>query len=266
MGYALWARASRETEKQMSHSETALEKLLLRLVSGTRESWEGAPDSEIEQLEAIAGRALPSFYRWFLSQMGRSMGPLSYPTVDFTAQGILGVYATARMAPDPRYLLIGYEHDELTPLHYFYDLDDEAREDALVVRMLTPADETHDQFETFREMLAWGELWTRRVEPAPQQCRGTLRGGADLQARLEPVLRRLGFDVPIETGPSCGLYEREDAVFLCTGTPHDTPGKQTFGLGGRDAPRLAQILGEIASESSIDVSLSGWTPPLPAAG
>jgi hypothetical protein len=250
----------------MLHSEPALEELLTRIVPGSSQTWEGAPESEIDRIEAIAGRPLPPFYRWFLSRMGRSMGPLSYPTVDFSAQGILAVYAARRMAPDPRYLLIGYEHDELTPLHYFYDLDDAVRKDALVVRMLTPADETHDQFETFREMLAWGELWTQRVERAPQQCRGTLRADAALQARLAPVLRRLGFDVPIETGPLCALYEREDAVFLCTGTPHDTPGKQTFGLAGRDAPTLAQILSEAASDASIEVSLSAWIPPLPAAG
>jgi hypothetical protein len=250
----------------MLHSEPALEKLLTRIVSGLSQTWEGAPESEINQIEAIAGRTLPPFYRWFLARMGRSMGPMSYPTVDFSAQGILAVYAARRMAPDPRYLLIGYEHDEVTPLHYFYDLDAAVRDDALVVRMLTAADETHDQFETFREMLAWGELWTQRVESAPQQCRGTLRAGADLQARLGPVMRRLGFDVPIETGPSCGLYEREDAVLLCTGTPHDTPGKQTFGLGGRDAATLAQILSEATGESSIDVSLSAWIPPLSATG
>jgi hypothetical protein len=250
----------------MLPSEPSLEKLLLRTVPGLSQEWQGAPESEVDRLEAIAGRPLPPFYRWFHSRMGRSMGPMSYPTVDFSAQGLLSAYETQQMEPHPRYLLIGYERDELTPLHYFYDLDHPARADALVVRMLTPKDESHEQFETFREMLAWGELWAQRVEQAPQHCRGTLRGGADLQARLAPVMQRLGFEVAIETGPLCGLYEREDAALICTGTPNDTSGTQAFGLGGHTAPALAQILSEVTADSSVQLNLSAWVPPLPAHG
>jgi hypothetical protein len=247
--------------------EPRLEALLLRVVPHLATDWQGASASEVAELEAIAGRSLPEFYHWFLSRMGKSMGPMRYPTVDFSVQGILAAYASRSIEHHSRYLLIGYERDEPTPLHYFYDLERPARGDALVVRMLTPRDETHEQFETLREMLAWGELWSARVEKAAQSCRGTLRasGGAPY-AVLDPILQRLGFDTPIETGAFCGLYERSDAVLIGSGTPSDAPDTQSFALGGRDAASLGQLLSAITDETALDVTLSAWSPPLPRDG
>jgi hypothetical protein len=248
----------------MSALEPALEALLLRIVPQLGEHWLGATPSEVAEIEAIAGRPLPEFYRWFLSRLGTSMGPMRYPTVDFSAQGVLSAYASRAIEPDARFLLIGHERDELMPLHYFYDLDRPARGDALVVRMLTPRDERHEQFETFREMLAWGELWAQRIEPAPQQCRGTLRvASGTLHAALAPVLTRQGFSTPIETGELCGLFERADATLICSGTPSDRLESQACGLGGRDAATLAQLLDALTRESGVEATLSAWSPPLP---
>jgi hypothetical protein len=247
--------------------EPALEGLLLRIVPNLAAGWQGASANEVAALEAIAHRPLPDFYRWFLERMGKSMGPMRYPTVDFSAQGVLEAYAMGSIERDDRYLLIGYERDELTPLHYFYDLDRPARGDALVVRMLTPRDETHEQFETLREMLAWGELWAARVEKAAQSCRGSLRAvSGDPYAALEPILRRLGFDTPIATGAFCGLYERADATLIGSGAPSDAPGTQSFALGGTDAATLGQLLSAIADDSTVEITLSGWNPPLPRDG
>ncbi len=249
----------------MSTSEPALESLLLRIVPDLESGWQGASEREAAELERIAGRPLPAFYRWFLSRMGQSMGPMAYPTVDFSAPGVLSAYRAGQVEPHARFLLIGHEGDELMPLHYFYDLDAPARGDALVVRMLTPRDECHEQFETFREMLAWGELWSQRVEGTPQHCRGQLldAGGA-LQIQLGACLERLGFRSPIETGPFCGLYERSDATLVCSGTPNDAPQAQSFGLGGHDAGVLAQVLGALSNEPSLSLTLSAWSPPLSA--
>lgn len=244
--------------------EPALEALLQRIVPNLSERWQGAVASEVAALEAIARRPLPRFYRWFLSRMGQSMGPMRYPTVDFSVQGIVAEYAKSSIEPHPRFLLIGFERDELTPLHYFYDLDQPARADALVVRMLTPRDESHEQFETFREMLAWGELWTQRVATAAQRCQGTLRDSTGSPyPQLEAVLRRLGFAPPIETGAFCGLYERSDALLVSSGTPGDVKASHTFSLAGHDAATLGTVLGAIAGESTLEVTLSSWSPPLP---
>lgn len=246
---------------------SALEALLVRVVPGLEAEWQGAEADDVARLEAIAGRPLPPVYAWFLSRMGQSMGPMGYPTIDFSARGVLSAYSAQRIERHPRFLLIGYEHDEVSPLHYFYDLDRPAREDALVVRMLTPRDESHEQFETLGEMLAWGELYGQRVAKAPQQCRGTLRApGHDLQGPLQSVLRGLGFATPIETGAFCSLFERGDATLVGSGNPDDAPGTQSFSLGGRDAGALGQILSVVANGSGLDVTLSGWDPPLPSHG
>lgn len=245
---------------------SALEQLLLRVVPGLAGAWRGAAPGDIERLESIAGRPLPPLYRWFLEHLGGSMGPMAYPTLDFSASGILASYTSGRMQAHPRYLLLAYDDDDVTPAHYFYDLDRPARDDALVLRMLTPLDEPHEQleqFETLREMLAWGELWAQRVERAPQRLRGSLRaGGADLHGRLGPALRQLGFDTPIETGAFCGLYERADAVVVCSSAPDAEPGVQSFNLGGMDAGQLARISSAIA-DAGVEVTPSAWLPPLP---
>ena len=254
-------------ESEGAPVESALEQLLLRVVPGLATAWRGASASEIERLQAIAGQPLPALYRWFLERMGASMGPMRYPTLDFSASGILSVYGSGRIQPHPRFLLIGYEHEEDAPLHYFYDLERPARGDALVLRMLTPQDERHEQleqFETLREMLAWGELWAHRVEHAAQQCRGALHApGGDLQGRLAALLGPLGFHAPVETGAFCGLYERADVVLLCSGPPDGEPNTQPFSLGGADTGRLALVLSSIAGDGSIEVTPSAWLPPLP---
>jgi hypothetical protein len=79
-------------------------------------------------------------------------------------------------------------------------------------------------------------------------------------------MQRLGFAVPIETGAYSGLYEREDAALICSGTPNDPPVVQAFGLGGRDAVTLAQILSEVAGELTVEIKPSAWKPPLPGDG
>jgi hypothetical protein len=257
----------RRAEGELSSTEPALERLLLRIVPGLAAEWQGASDAEVARLESLAGRPLPAFYRWFLERLGKSMGPMIYPGVDFSAQGVIDIYAAGRIAPDPRFLLIGYDHDDVSPLHYFYDLDAALRGDALVVRMLTPKDESHEQFETLREMLAWGELYAQRVAAAPQQCRGVLRfTGASLGVTLEPALAELGFEAPLETGRFCGLFERQDAALVASGTPGDPPGRQSFALGGHDAASLAQVLSTLATRADVEIDIAAWAPPLPGNG
>jgi hypothetical protein len=245
--------------------EPALEKLLLRIVPGLASEWQGASEADVARIESIAGRPLPDFYRWFLARLGKSMGPMVYPTVDFSARGVLAAYSANRIAPDPRYLLIGYERDEVSPLHYFYDLDAATRGDALVVRMLTPRDESHEQFETLREMLAWGELYANRITSAAQQCRGFLRHPA-IYEQLTPALSRLGFEAPIETGAYCGLFERSDATLVCSGTPNDSLAPQSFALAGPDASTLARVLSEVTTLSEAEIDISSWSPALPGSG
>jgi hypothetical protein len=255
-----------DSEAPSSGAGGALEQLLLRVVPGLATAWKGAAPADIDRLETLAGRPLPALYRWFLEHLGSSMGPMSYPTLDFSAAGILSRYAAGHIERHPRYLLIAYDDDDVTPAHYFYDLDRPARQDALVLRMLTPRDEPHDQleqFETLREMLAWGELWAQRVEHAPQRLRGSLRApSADLHHRLSPALRALGFDTPVETGGFCGLYERADAVLVCSSAPDAERGEQSFNLGGSDAGQLARISSAIA-DAGVEVTPTVWLPPLP---
>jgi len=199
-----------------------MEELLLRLVPDLASQWQGATEDEIEQIERIAARPLPRFYRWFLMRMGHSMGPIAYPSLDFSAQKVLSCYAEVLFVPHSRFLMIGHETEEMMPLHVLYDFEHPARDDARVTKRHAMGGAIHDQFETFREMIAWGEFWMSRVNKFPQRCMGSLvnRGG-DVVSLLDPVVKSLGFKTPILTGPCCTLYEGAHAAMVTNTTPGD---------------------------------------------
>jgi hypothetical protein len=245
-------------------NESELETLFLRIVPELAEQWQGATPGEIEQIEQLAGRPLPPFYRWFLSRMGKSMGRLAYPALDFSAQRVLACHEEKLVAPEPRFLFIGYSSDQVMPLHTFYDLEAPARADALVTVRDALGNEQHDSFETLREMLAWGAFLQFRVGIMPQQCEGILTGEpSGLLSRLDPVMSRLGFTQPVPSGLYCRLYERPDAAMVCNSPPSaDFEGNQVFTLGGVGAGALRRILGEIATESSLEVEVDEWKPEL----
>ena len=245
--------------------EIEMESFLLRVVPGLAEQWKGCTPDEIAQIERIAGHSLPSFYRWFLSRMGQSMGLLAYPTLDFSSQRVLTCYTEKLVEPDPRFLLIAYESDEMMPLHLFYDFNAPAREDALVTKRDAQGGQLYDSFETLREMLAWGALFFFRVGKMPQQCKGLLKGGhPDFLSHLDPVMSNLGFTKPIPTGPLCRLYEKPDAAMICNGVPRaGLDDRVSFTLGGSNAGSLRRILGKMVTESSLELEVYKWTPALP---
>jgi hypothetical protein len=245
--------------------EPEMEEFLLRIVPGLAEQWQGSTPEEVARIEELACRPLPPFYRWFLSRMGQSMGPLAYTQIDFSARRVLTSYAEELVIPDSQLLLIGHTSDKMMPLHYFYDLDLPMRNDARVTRRFADDDdERHEQFETFREMLAYGALSNFRVKSMPQSCMVLLRGREpDTFSRLNPVMDSLGFTRPVPTGSCCGLYDRHDAAMVCSKTPGDESLTFMFAwLGGRDSATLRRVLGAIATESSLRTEVREWTPPV----
>jgi hypothetical protein len=243
----------------------ALEELFRRLEPATVAQWRGATPNEVQQLEQIAGRPLPEFYRWFLARMGQSTGLEAYGTMDFSLPKVLECYARKLVAPDPRFLLIGYEADEHMPLHHFYDLERPARVVARVGRQYGPRDEPNPEFETFHEMLAWGVVLRRRIQLLPHRCLGTFaheRG--EIISALAPVMESLGFTQPLPTGPHCALFERDDAAMVARATPWDEPLEfLVFRLAGADEVTLRRITGVIATQTSLQIQIDEWDPDLP---
>jgi hypothetical protein len=239
--------------------EPEMEELLLRIVPNLAEQWRGAPPEEIAQIEEIAGRPLPLFYRWFLLRMGHELGPLIFRSLQFSAPTVLACYAERIVPRNPRFLMIGYDTDEMNPLHLFYDFNYPARDDARVVKQYA-----HTPWETFREMLAWGQVGAWSVDPLPQKCCGALRDhGGDALGQLEPVMKSLGFETPIQTGRCCGIYLRADAAMVTTDSLDMNPGTYPiFRLGAQDQGRIRQILGEIVAETSLELKILEWDPPL----
>jgi hypothetical protein len=239
--------------------EPEMEELLLRLAPDLPAQWQGATEQEIEQITKFAGRPLPRFYRWFLLRMGRSMGAISYATLDFSAPKILSYYTERFTTPDSRFLMIAHESDEMVPLHLFYHFEHPVRDDARVVLMDAGRQELYNHFETLREMIAWGRFLQLRVKVQPNRCRGIFSDtSGDVREQLDLVLDSLGFTTPISTGPYCGIYEGDRASMVTSSSIDDPPRIQPFQLGGNDAGYLRRVLGEIAAETSLEVEIKEW--------
>lgn len=243
--------------------EPEMEELLLRLVPDLEQQWQGATQDEIDRIEAIAGRPLPRFYRWFLMRMGHSMGPIAYPRLDFSAPKVLSCYAEGLFSPNPRFLMIGHESDEGMPLHVLYDFEYPARDDARVIKRHAMGGAAYGQFDAFREMIAWGKFSSFRVYRMAQRCVGTFKDrGGDVRAHLDPVMMSLGFEMPISTGPRCAIYLRADAAMITSASVGEDPKFHPFRLGGSGAGQLRRILGEIATSTSLELEIDEWDPPL----
>jgi hypothetical protein len=252
---------SREEEEEIE-----LEQLLTQLVPNGWQSTVGVDDAEIDRLEEIAGRTLPGFYRWFLRKMGREMGPFDYPRMDLSAAAIVDAYNDAFEPQNGRYFLIAYSLDEMVPLHLFYDLDQSVRNDARVVETDDLEGAINEKFETFREMIAWGNFLKFRVLRWPYQCRGLLKHeGADVLSQLHPVLerRRLKSPLPSGTGAYCTIMDGNECSLAGRSIPGSPPRTLAFTLGAGEQTTLRAVLGQIALETSLEIKVVEWTPELP---
>ena len=241
----------------------ALEHLFLRLDPNLPREWKGASLAQIDAIERIAGRPLPTFYRWFLERMGEDMGSMSYDLVDFSVETILAVYDNAGITPDGRHLLIGYNEDEIMPVHIFYDLDRPARDDCMVGQMEIDSHYPQPTFETFREMLGWAKFTNRRVRRQVQVCSGIVSvSDGVVRPRVDAVMQELGFADLLPSGPFCALYELGDIAMSYTGAPDMPPRMLVFNLGGPDVGGLRRIVGSLATAGDLEVEVNEWKPSL----
>ena len=221
--------------------EPETEKFLLQYVPGLAESWRGATREEIDELERCVERPLPRFYRWFLGKMGHDMGPLSWARTDFSIDAVL-----AAVEPGDHNLMIGIHDEDIMPLDTYYDLDQPARDDALVWNA-----SGGPEAETFRERLWWSWLLRFRIEHMPSTRVGHITG-TDALALLAHAMERLGFLQPIRTGRQHAIFVRDDAAMTARSSL-DTP-LWIFHLGTRDESDMRTILRAIqALERGLEV-------------
>ena len=243
----------------MSDPEPA-EAYLIQLVPDLPLHWQGASDVEIARIQQFVERPLPDFYKWFLMRMGRSMGPLGFPTLDFSAQTIIRCYEKGLFEPQTSSLVIAYESDEVAQLHLVYDLDRPARGDAFTFDSYDGADEFAACTETLREMLVWNQSITFGVDKKPERCRGIISAlGGEVFEELDPCMSRLGFAQPIPCGAFCRIYHSGDAIMSCRVEPSsEAPMNRVFRLGASSQQLLRSILGTIAAQTPLDVEVKKW--------
>jgi hypothetical protein len=246
----------------MHRLEDPLERVFLRMDPTLPDQWKGASAEQIDALERIAGRPLPEFYQWFLERMGMDMGSMAYDSIDFSAETILAVYENGDVTPDGRHLLIGYDEDELMQFHVFYDLDRPARVDCMVVQMElgSPPEAV---YETFREMIGYGNFTNRVVRSMPQACRGLVSvTDGPVRPHVDTVMKDLGFSDLLPSGLFCALYERGNLALSFTAMPDMPPTMLVFHLGGPDEGTLRRVLGSFAVSGYLEVEIREWKPRL----
>ena len=232
-----------------------------RLVPGIEHSWKGASTEEIEDLEDHADQDLPRFYHWFLSTMGSDAGPLNRFIEHYFARTILSGYRMGDFDHGPPFLMVGRFDDPMMSTHYYYDLSRRARNDAFIIRGRPRTGVVIA--ETLREHLGSLVLEVTRIDPAPQRCSGVFGYAGTIKPVLDEILIDLGFQCPLETGLYHGLYERSDMAMTCSvNVRPDNLRLLVFELGGPDSASLRSVLGTIATQTSIEISLLEWTPPL----
>jgi hypothetical protein len=238
-----------------------MESFLLRHVPKLDSQWEGASEDDIRAIEELAGQPLPRFYQWFLSRMGGSPGHL-VRFKNFTASAVLSNYRQGLAESEAGLLQIAIEPDDVMPTAVYYDLNRPVRDDAVVMVGAADGGDLEDDFETFREMMGWYTLNAYGIDSAEQHCKGIIRG-SDVSEQLGQVLANIGFDNPIPTGPYCCIAERSDAAMIGVVSPYErNKGFLIFRLGGKDVGSLRRILGRVSTESSVEIEIDKWDPPI----
>ena len=247
--------------------EDALEAFIARVVPESEvKTWRPATEDRIARLQQFAPQQLPAFYEWFLRRMGAAFPhpKVGHDRQDMRIDTVLRAYETGELGGDERYLLIGRVNDPVMPELLFYDLDACVRDDAMVVNRPVSGPPYSARFETLREKLAWSMMRRHRVSTRPQRCEGTLRSDGDTFDELKQVMLRHGFASPIETGQCCALYDREEAAFAAMRPPVEAPPDALyFSFGGPNAGVLRRVLGELSTDTSVQVQLQRWRPDLP---
>lgn len=75
-------------------------------------------------------------------------------------------------------------------------------------------------------------------------------------------MRGPGFTIFVSTGAYCAIYEGPGISMVTSAGLDDRPEIHVFYLGGGDAGRIWRILGEIATETVLEVEVKEWNPSL----
>lgn len=244
--------------------EPEFEAWLRRLVPAFEREIEGASAEEIRQLEALAPKPLPAFYRWFLARMGRRLGSLGYPRLDFSIDTVLNCYRSGVFERSPRYLMIAYHDDDLLAQHIAYDFEFASERDARAVS--SDGSNTYHSYASFREHFSIHVLRKFVIWRNAHLVRAVLTDEIteDVPSLLDPVMQALGFASPFETSQYCRLYQRGAAALICDADIDELGlGCMSITLGAPSEGELRSILGHIRVSAEVEISDEDWNPPRP---
>ena len=75
-----------------------------------------------------------------------------------------------------------------------------------------------------------------------------------------PVMKDLGFTMPVATGSCCSIFEKDGVAMSTRSTPGEPPSYHFFDLAGEQAGDLRRVLGTIGTQTSLEVDIETWHP------
>jgi hypothetical protein len=234
--------------------------LLERYLPGYRDTLEGVFDWRLEELEQAFGRPLPAFYKDFAMTMGLQAGPLLTHVNAHEPLHIKYLYESGGSEMPPRrFLFIFGDPDDLSPRHYWLDLEAPSEEgDCQVVRIPFGEgmwkEKLSRQFISLREMLFLWAMEYIHLPTFPHQARYQRGAGrrtpeAEDLARL---LEQMGF-TRLPYPRRSMLFERDGAAIRL----HRTPDVPHFGIrvGMRSPEEFKHFQALIEDNTDLEVPI-----------
>jgi hypothetical protein len=221
----------------------------------------GALKEEIDELEILAGRALPAVYRDFLKHMGKSMGDIGYSGVTFSIDAVARLHRNEDNELNwPRQFLVIAEHQQDPYFNYFLDLNTLSDGDCRVVRFdielnadrFNP-DHIYEEAPGFRTFLFETVFLSKHLARFPHYASAVFSFpklkltqpdsmstiGTFDQAALKLGFRKLPFSRPDYT-----MLERHDAAIYGMGSVLGEVGVTMKAQDERELSRIREILAD----------------------
>lgn len=238
--------------------------LVERYEPGYSRKIKGAQPAEIQQLEQLVGRPLPSCYREFLVLMGRDMGSLQIEEVNFQIDRVIKFYASGHWTPPEGYILFGVEKGDPC-LDYYLECMAPQAEDCPVVRFPSEGEFSREEYfypldpslkdfllaHAFSEKRMEAFSFDKLLKPSHRERPGSnlVTRPSEIARLINERARSLGFEPMPQSSVVYHFFDHEDAALFMR--LDESSSSLGLTIAARTAAGLARISDILSSGTSL---------------
>lgn len=243
----------------MKYLAPEIEDFLISLTPKSTTLFNKESTDDIFHLEEILGYELPVFYHWFLVRIDETLLNQIFPYHNFNTQAIINYHKQEKAKSAYNHVCIGFHvidrtnKIDLEP-GVFYNLDKQTTDDAVV-------NENFDLYDfnypTLQDMLVFNTILRLKIYRMDVQCSGSIISNDDNTIiYLDSIMYSLGFIINTHTQNSDfnRIYERYDAVILCSKKNREYENNRMFELGCNDTQTVEKIKQAINNHQFLKMS------------